>query len=207
MHLLLHLLLRVILRLFFGFVVRNKIEERQCIVIANHNTHLDIFALFCLFPLSKVGQTRAVAARDYFGEGVLGKIACYLFNAVLMERGRKGGSEHPLEPISRALRSGNSVIIFPEGTRGSPGVMEHFKSGIGELVIEFPELPIYPVSLLGIEKALPRGQFVMVPFSIEARSTPRVLGKELVEKYGEHGRKEISADLEARVRSGLIKEG
>ena len=67
----------------------------------------------------------------------------------------------------------------------------------------FPEVPIHPVCLGGIERTLPRNSRIPVPFSIEIRRLPSVTGRELVSIHGAGARKAIAADLEARVRSGL----
>jgi 1-acyl-sn-glycerol-3-phosphate acyltransferase len=198
-----HGLIRLLLKIIFGAAAREPVADRQAIVVANHNTHLDVFVLFLLFPLARVGRVRAVAARDYFRKGVKGAMARYLFNAILIDRqgGAKTGSV--LEPVLEALRRGDSLIVFPEGTRGEPGVLGRFKSGIGVIAEAFPEVPIHPVCLGGIERTLPRNSRIPVPFSIEIRRLSSVTGRELVSIHGAGARKAIAADLEARVRSGL----
>ncbi len=45
----------------------------------------------------------------------------------------------PLAPLVEALRSGDSIIIFPEGTRGHTGEPQKFQSGLYTLATMFPE--------------------------------------------------------------------
>jgi 1-acyl-sn-glycerol-3-phosphate acyltransferase len=200
---LIHGLLRLLLKVIFGATAGEPVSDRQAIVVANHNTHLDVFVLFLLFPLARVGRVRAVAARDYFRRGLKGATARYLFNAILIDRQGGAAPGSVLEPVMDALRRGDSLIVFPEGTRGDPGVLGRFKSGIGVIAEAFPDVPIYPVCLGGIERTLPRNSRIPVPFSIEIRRLPGVTGGQLVASHGHGARKAIAADLEARIRSGL----
>lgn len=195
-----HAGLRFTMWTLFGVSTRKKmVEDEQCIVIANHNTHLDICVLFMLFPLKRVNKVRAVAAADYFGTGLKNMLAKYGFNCLLLERHVRGHTD-PLKPIRDALEDGDSLIVFPEGTRGQPGVMGHFKSGIGELAIQFPDIPIYPVCLIGIERTLPRSSRLPIPFTVEIQRMDKIYGRDLIAQYGRNARKKISADLETRIR-------
>ena len=69
---LLHAASRVFLTLAFGFTPARPLEDVQCIVAANHNTHLDTLALCRLFPLRRVNSVKVVTARDYFDHGIGG---------------------------------------------------------------------------------------------------------------------------------------
>lgn len=60
-----------------------------------------------------------------------------------------------------AFGAGDILILFPEGSRGQ---LETFKTGIAHIAKRHPEVPIAPVSLHGLGKALPRGEGVLVPF-------------------------------------------
>lgn len=194
---LLHAASRVFLTLAFGFAPARPLEDAQCIVAANHNTHLDTLALCRLFPLRRVNSVKVVAARDYFDHGIGGFFGRMAFNLILLDR---QSSRTSLEPVEEALRQGFSVILFPEGTRGEPGVMRPFKSGIGKLALDFPELPVYPVCLHGIEKTLPKGGRLPVPFTIRTEVLPPVFGKDFLHA-GQQGRKLLTARLEEHIRA------
>ena len=198
---LLHAVARLVLKVIFGASLGEPIREDPCAVVANHDTHLDIFALFSLFPLSRVPRVHAVAAEDYFKAGLLGAAARIIFGAILIKRGGGLGLA-ALDPIRRALERGHSIVVFPEGTRGEPGVLMTFKSGIGAIALEYPDLPIVPVALQGIERTLPKGGAVPVPFSFKAQRLPAVTGRGLASEPGAD-RKTIAAELERRIRAAL----
>ena len=61
------------------------------------------------------------------------------------------------------IRQGHSLILFPEGTRGVPGVMADFKRGVGHLASRHPDVPVIPVYLDGLYRNLPKGRSIIVP--------------------------------------------
>lgn len=194
-----HAIGRSILSLFFGIPAVKPLPDGQCIVISNHNTHIDTLILFRLFPLHRVRKVKVIAAQDYFSQGIGGFLGRLVFNLILLER-RATKAATALEPIAEALRQGFSIIVFPEGTRGDPGVIQPFKSGIGKLAVDFPELPVYPVFLSGIEKTLPRGGSLPVPFCINLVVKPPVFGRDFLHFDPSQARKQCAARLEEIIR-------
>ena len=187
---------RLLLTVYFGIPAVGKLPDGQCVVVANHNTHLDTLVLFRLFPLSKVGRVKVVAAKDHFGKGFPGWAGRLLFQLILLERHPRDATV-VLDPVETALRAGDSVILFPEGTRGEPGVLQHFKSGIGRIAIDFPQLPVYPVLITGAGRTMPRGTAIPVPFNIRLQIMPPVFGKDFLH-HGDHARKMHTRILEER---------
>ena len=194
-----HAVGRAFLTLFFGIPPVKQITDDQCIVVANHNTHLDTLILFRLFPLNRVNRVKVIAAQDYFGRGIGGFLGRRLFNLILLDR-RATKVLNAIGPVEEALQQGFSVIVFPEGTRGEPGVVQPFKSGIGKLAMDFPELPVYPVYLHGIEKTLPKGGSLPVPFGIRLEVMAPVFGREYLHLDNSPGRKQFAAHLEELIR-------
>jgi 1-acyl-sn-glycerol-3-phosphate acyltransferase len=143
-------------------------SARQRIYFANHSSHLDTIILWAAMPPDLRRRVRPVAAADYWGKGRLQRyIALKVLNAVLVER--KGGSANPLVPLQDSLRAGDSLIIFPEGTRGLERLPDSFKSGLYHLAHEFPEVELVPVFLDNLRRAFPKGSLVPVPISCIAR--------------------------------------
>ena len=126
--LLFHATGRCALTLFFGISQNEQIKDHPCIVVANHNTHLDSLILFRMFPLKRVNRVKLIAARDYFSKGIGGFIGRTMFDLILLDR-RSTKAATALEPLRQALRDGYSIIVYPEGTRGEPGVLQRFKTG------------------------------------------------------------------------------
>jgi 1-acyl-sn-glycerol-3-phosphate acyltransferase len=69
----------------------------------------------------------------------------------------------PLAPLIDALRSGDSIIIFPEGTRGHTGEPQKFKSGLSALATQFPEVVLVPAWIDNVQRVMPKGEIVPVP--------------------------------------------
>lgn len=69
----------------------------------------------------------------------------------------------PLAPLIEALKSGDSIIIFPEGTRGHTGEPQKFKSGLFTLAQQFPDVVLVPAWIENIQRVMPKGEVVPVP--------------------------------------------
>ena len=96
--------------------------------------------IWAALPQELRSITRPIAAKDYWTASPLKRwITTEVFNAVYVERERKG-DEDPLAPLIAALESGDSLILFPEGTRGHEEDPQPFKSGLYNLAQRFPEV-------------------------------------------------------------------
>ena len=142
--------------------------QGPAIVVANHNSHLDVFALMNVLGLRRLRHVRPVAAADYFLTRPLRSwFARRIVGIIPIDRkhvGRREDGKHPLEPISNALDNGDIVLLFPEGTRGEPEQMNELQSGIAHLARRHPSVPVIPVFMRGLGKALPKGEAILVPF-------------------------------------------
>ena len=144
-------------------------SDAQRIYFANHTSHIDTLALWSALPRSLRAHTRPIAARDYWGTGLKRYIATRSFGAVLIDRARENAKEDPLEPLRAALRAGDSLIIFPEGTRGASAVPARFRAGLYRLGQEFPQVELVPVYLENLHRALPKGSLLPVPMVCTVR--------------------------------------
>ena len=128
-----------------------------------------------MFPLSRLPHVHPVAASDYFGKTwFMRMLAGMLFNGIPIDRKKASGAD-PLRPIADALADGESLVFFPEGSRGEAGVVAPFRQGIGRLVQSVPGVLVLPVYMSGPERIWPRGQTVPVPSSIDVSiGKPRV---------------------------------
>ena len=144
-------------------------QPEQRIYFANHSSHIDTLALWSALPLDLRATTRAVAARDYWGKGFRKYIATKALRGVLIDRTRQDPKANPLEPLMEALRQGESLIIFPEGTRGREAVPGPFKSGLYHLAKAFPTVRLIPTYIENLGRSMPKGAVLPVPLTCTVR--------------------------------------
>ena len=134
----------------------------QRIYCANHSSHLDAVLLLASLPDHLLENTRPVAAADYWSAGSFRRyLTERVFRSVLIER--DSGELNPLGPAFRALRQGDSLIFFPEGTRGSGGFLQPLKSGIYFIARAFRQVEIVPVWIENASRVLPKRARLPVP--------------------------------------------
>jgi len=147
-------------------------EPRQTIFFANHASHLDFVVLWSALPSRLRAQTRPVAAKDYWETGVRRRFAVDVFNAILVPRheheklagGDAAGASKTIEDIAAQMGDRYSLIIFPEGTRGDGTEVARFKSGLYYLCRAKPGVQLVPVYMENLNRILPKGEFLPVPF-------------------------------------------
>jgi 1-acyl-sn-glycerol-3-phosphate acyltransferase len=138
-------------------------KAEQRIYFANHQSHADLVLIWAALPQELRSITRPIAAKDYWtGSRFKRWITTEVFNAVYVERERKG-DEDPLQPLINALESGDSLILFPEGTRGFAEDPQPFKSGIYNLARRFPDVVLVPAWIHNVQRVMPKGEVVPVP--------------------------------------------
>ena len=138
-------------------------KAEQRIYFANHQSHFDWVLLWAALPEDLRAVARPIAARDYWTSSPLKHwITREIFNAVYVSRERSA-DEDPLEPLMEALRHGDSLVIFPEGTRGHGADPAPFKSGLYALAQAFPDVQLIPAWIDNVQRVMPKGEVVPVP--------------------------------------------
>jgi len=162
-------------RLISGVNVRwvdSEPDARQTVYFANHTSHLDFVVLWSSLPAEIRARTRPVAAQDYWEKGLRQAVAVNVFQAVLVARrtarqegqASSGDPKQAIEQMLDAMGSDNSLILFPEGTRGTGEEVAAFKSGLYYLCQRRPGLRLVPGYLNNLNRILPKGEFLPVPF-------------------------------------------
>ncbi len=132
------------------------------VVIANHCSHLDMGLV--KYALGDYGsEIRALAAADYFFKNKARKTYFGNFTNLLPVE-RSGTLESSLGPASEALRRGEMLLVFPEGTRSKSGKIQDFRRGLGYLV-DALGVDVLPLYIDGTYRALPKGQPLPNPAS------------------------------------------
>jgi 1-acyl-sn-glycerol-3-phosphate acyltransferase len=191
------LLVRPFMALFIGLRVRGREHlprSGQFILIANHSSHLDTASILSLFKITELRRIRPVAAADYFERNIFVSILTKtIFNILPIARKEIKSENNPLRRMQAAIEAGQSLIIFPEGTRGAGGEMGPFRSGVAHLIEKMPAIPVVPAYLVNMGRSLPKGEFIPVPFFCEARIGPPLIIS--------GNRQEIIRSLETAVRN------
>jgi 1-acyl-sn-glycerol-3-phosphate acyltransferase len=160
-------IIRPLVLLALGVNIRNRqglTAAAPAIIVANHNSHLDTMVLASLFPLKMLKKIRPVAAEDYFLRNRwLAWFALNIIRIIPLQRQGRNTKDDPLAGCSKAIEAGDILLLFPEGTRGEPERLAAFKSGVAHLANRHPEVPVIPVFMQGLGKALPRGECILVP--------------------------------------------
>jgi 1-acyl-sn-glycerol-3-phosphate acyltransferase len=168
-------------------------EPTQRIYFANHTSHIDTIALWAALPIRLRYITHPVAAKDYWGSGLRRYVATKALRAVLIDRSRSDPNANPLAPLIETLQLGESLIIFPEGTRGATALPGPFKSGLYHLAVQFPHVQLVPVYLDNLHRSLPKAAVLPIPMTCTVRfGTPMALAPtETKEAFLERARGEV----------------
>jgi 1-acyl-sn-glycerol-3-phosphate acyltransferase len=145
-------------------------DTRQRIYFANHTSHLDFVVLWASLPPEVRVLARPVAARDYWIQNRLRRfLAEDIFRAVLINRApdaqRDGfrAAEAVIDQMAAAMGDRDSLIVFPEGTRGSGEETAAFKGGLFHLWQRKPDAQLVPVYIENLNRILPKGEVLPVP--------------------------------------------
>ena len=138
-------------------------KAEQRIYFANHQSHLDWVLIWAALPHELRAATRPIAARDYWTSSPFKQwLTTEVFHAVYVNRARSEDQD-PLEPLVQALANGDSLVIFPEGTRSAKGEPAPFKSGLYHLAAQFPDVQLIPAWIDNVQRVMPKGEVVPVP--------------------------------------------
>ncbi len=138
-------------------------KAEQRIYFANHQSHADLLLIWAALPRELRSITRPIAARDYWTKTPFKQwITTAVFNAIYVARERTDDQD-PLAPLFEALERGDSIILFPEGTRGHAEEPASFKSGLYNLALRFPDVVLVPAWINNVQRVMPKGEVVPVP--------------------------------------------
>ncbi len=134
---------------------REKIrDDRAYVIVANHQSLIDIFVLFRIFR-----HFKWVSKIENF------RVPCIGWNMRLnryieLRRGDHESVLRMMQACERTLAEGSSIMMFPEGTRSQDGRLRAFKPGAFSLALS-TRSPLLPILLEGTGNALPKRGFVL----------------------------------------------
>lgn len=128
--------------------------QRTYMLVSNHESLVDILVLFRLFK-----DFKWVSKLENFRVPVIGW-NMYLNRYIPLKRGDRESVLEMMAACRQRIGEGSSIMMFPEGTRSTTGVMRQFKPGAFILAKE-TDIPIVPIVLRGTANALPKRGFVL----------------------------------------------
>jgi 1-acyl-sn-glycerol-3-phosphate acyltransferase/long-chain acyl-CoA synthetase len=142
--------------------------EGSFILVANHTSHLDALSVVSSLPLNKLHRTFPAAASDYFFVNPSRTaFSAIVVNALPFQR--EVNIRQSLDLCRHLLGNpGNILLVFPEGTRSTTGVMGKFKPGVGALVAG-STIPVVPCHIDGAFAAWPKGRLLPWPRALRIR--------------------------------------
>ncbi len=135
------------------------------VYFGNHNSHGDFALIWACLPDDLRVRARPVAGADYWLKGRLRTyVAQRVIRAVLIDRNRETRTGDPIEQMAEVVRNGDSLIVFPEGTRNSTEeTLLPFKSGIYHLARACPDVEFVPVWIQNAKRVMPKGKLLPLP--------------------------------------------
>ena len=134
---------------------RDKIRSGAAyVMIANHQSFVDILVLFRLFA-----HFKWVSKIENFRVPCIGW-NMWLNGYIPLRRGQRESVAQMMKACEEALAGGSSIMMFPEGTRSPTGMLQPFKPGAFVLA-QRAGVPLLPIIVEGTARALPKRGFVL----------------------------------------------
>jgi 1-acyl-sn-glycerol-3-phosphate acyltransferase len=171
-----------------------KIKKGQTyIVMSNHQSLFDVLALIGKLPI----QIRWIIKSDIRKIPIFGYALERMGHIYVDRRGRKD-TVYGLEKAVMKIKTGTSVVIFPEGTRSPDGRLLPFRTG-GAAIAFKSGVPILPVTVNGGRFVLPKGTLALMPGKIRI-----IVGDEIDSMAFQEGKREaLMAGIKAAIEKDL----
>ena len=137
--------------------------DRAAVYCSNHQSNIDPPILFeALHP-----QMHILYKHEIDQIPILAR-AFRMGGFIPVDRRNKEAAMRSIESGAQSIRSGNSFLIFPEGTRSKTDDLLPFKKG-GFVMAISAQAPIVPVSITGGRTSMQRGSFLIRPVLLDIR--------------------------------------
>lgn len=135
------------------------------IFVANHNSGIEIFALF-----ARLRWVKFVAKAELFHIPIVGRAMRHA-GMIPIERQNQVRARASILQAGGVIANGASVILFPEGTRSESYTLRPFKKGAFVLAID-TQAPIVPVAVHGTLEIMPKGSPLVRPGRVDLHFLP-----------------------------------
>lgn len=134
---------------------RDNIDPRATyVMVSNHQSGADILVIFSLYAHFKWVSKKSLFLFPFIGWNM------FLNRYIALDRASGSSMRRMMEEARKNIRQGNSIMIFPEGTRSKDGRIQPFKSGAFQLALQ-TKSPILPIAIKGTSRAIRKGGFLI----------------------------------------------
>lgn len=134
---------------------KKKIDPKTTyVMVSNHSSGVDILILFRLYRHYKWVAKQSLFYWPFIGWNM------WLNGYISIVRSRGRSKLMMMDKAANAVRAGNSVMLFPEGTRTRDGNIQPFKTGAFRLALD-TKSPILPVAIIGTFHAINRNSLLI----------------------------------------------
>ncbi len=131
--------------------------NRSFVVVANHQSMVDILALYGYLDLDLKWVIKK-ELRKFPGIG----IGCEKAGHIFVDRQNPDSAKTSVNEALSRLGDGVGILFFPEGTRSRDGRLLPFKKGAFRIAID-ADLPVLPVTIIGSREVLPAKSLLLFP--------------------------------------------
>ncbi len=170
-------------------------RNHACIMVANHQSMVDILVLYKLFVHFKWVSKKEVFRVPFFGWNM------ELNRYIKLDRGSRRSIAKMIKEAHENLGIGNPVMIFPEGTRSVDGVIKKFKEGAFVLALK-SSVPIVPIVILGTAGVIGKSPLFFNP---NRQMQMHILPVIDPEKYKDKDPAELTAMVQSLMENELLK--
>jgi 1-acyl-sn-glycerol-3-phosphate acyltransferase len=165
---------------------RENIPNTSFIYSCNHNSHMDV-ALLAASVNKSFNYFGMLAAKDYWFDNRFKRFFMrIIMNLIPIDRKVDGIRNFSIDDTIALCNTfmafeNRNLIMFPEGTRGNPGEMRHFKTGGAIFAIKL-NVPILPALVFGSHKAWPKGKIFMRPTPIQIHILDPIYPEQFIQR-------------------------
>ena len=139
----------------------NLAEKQSYVLVANHQGAFDVFLMYGFLGVPTKWMLKAGLAKI-----PLVGAACRAAGFIFVDNSSPRAAQRSISEAERRLKEGDSLVVFPEGSRTPDGKMHRFLKGAFRVALDL-HLPIVPITLNGPYNVMPIGSKMIRPHRME----------------------------------------
>jgi 1-acyl-sn-glycerol-3-phosphate acyltransferase len=177
-----------------NFIIKGleNLPKSPSIIASNHQSAFETFSYVSIFP-----QHVWILKRELVRIPIFGWALSTLSPIAINRANRLAASQQIIKQGLRRIKKGFWILVFPEGTRATPGTVLPFKTGVARMA-QHLKVPVIPVTH-NAGFCMPRRSFFLYPGTVEIVIDKPILviNNETVE--------DLTARIEAVIRNNFAK--